>query len=78
MREALAALRPGELAGPLEVGPALYLFELAGIRTVPFEDVREELRRELLAARPTSIEVAAWIAERMRAIEVRPLPALFD
>lgn len=66
----LRALEPGQVAGPLEVGGELLLFELAGRVLVPLEEVADGLRAELEVRPPTQVEVAGFINSLTRRIEV--------
>jgi hypothetical protein len=63
VRKELRALQPGEIAGPLEVGDALWLFELAGADSVPLASVQDELRAELASRAPTALECGHYLDE---------------
>ena len=56
--KAVEALDPLEITEPLPYGNKWYVFQLATVRRVTFEEVREELERELRTARPTPMELA--------------------
>ncbi len=57
---AVAALAPSEVTDPLLFGNAWVVFQLASARRVAFEEVADELERELRASRPSSIQIASY------------------
>ncbi|MCB9905797.1 MAG: peptidylprolyl isomerase [Planctomycetes bacterium] len=78
VRMALQALEVGQVSNVVEVGKDYYIFENSGVTTVPLEEVAEGLRKELVERRPSSIEVARFIANLARDVEVTIDPALVE
>ncbi|MHC4377371.1 MAG: peptidylprolyl isomerase [Planctomycetota bacterium] len=68
----------GGLTLPQLDGDKLYLFEVVGIEEVPFESVRDELRKELEEARPAGIERATYLNLLSRAHPYELLPGFFE
>lgn len=68
----LRGLRRGEVTGPVVMGEAFLLFELAGRVLVPLEEVQEGLRADLEARPPTQIEVAGFVNSLTGHILVEP------
>jgi parvulin-like peptidyl-prolyl isomerase len=68
------ALGVGALSDPAPWGPTWYVFRLDAVRAVSFDEVRGELERELLAERPSLIQVLSYrnaLAKQSR-IELLP------
>ncbi|TDJ70193.1 MAG: hypothetical protein E2O39_10410 [Planctomycetota bacterium] len=61
VRSALFALKPGELTEPVQIGPACWLFELAGEEIIPLERVANAVRAELEAELPGATERAGYM-----------------
>ncbi len=55
---------------------SFFLFEVAGRKHVPLEDVEAELTEELKTRRPSQVEVASYVNEVSRAIVVTTLPGM--
>jgi parvulin-like peptidyl-prolyl isomerase len=72
---AVEALRPLEVTDPLQYGNAWFVFQLTAERRVTFEEVREELERELRTQRPTPIELAGLRNELLKQARVEKPPA---
>lgn len=78
VRAALQALEVGEVSKVIEVGNEYFIFENSGITSVPLEDVRDSLRKELVDRRPSSIEVSRYIADIARDVRVAIDPVLVE
>jgi parvulin-like peptidyl-prolyl isomerase len=74
---AIDALKPGQLAGPVEAGLSHFVIELLAIRDVPFDTVAAELRKELENAVPTNVETRGFYNVTTRELKIEVLPALF-
>lgn len=57
---AVEALAPGAISDPLPFGTAWLVFQLRSVRHVRFEDVRDELRQEIVTEPASPIEIQAW------------------
>ncbi len=75
--EAVEALEVGRLTEPLFNTGAWFLFELLSDVSIPFEDVREELRTELKQERPPAIQVAVFMNSLLAKTKLRVLPAMY-
>jgi parvulin-like peptidyl-prolyl isomerase len=78
VRKQLEALEIGEVSQVVEYGSDYLIFENSGVTSVPYDDVKDALRKELVERRPASIEVARYISGIARDVEIRVEPALVD
>ncbi len=78
VQETLKQLAPGEIAPPYAMTNQFFLFELAGVVEVPLEEVREALALELRDMRPSRVEVAGFVNEQTRGLEVKVLPGMSE
>jgi parvulin-like peptidyl-prolyl isomerase len=77
IQDILTGLSPGAVAEPFAQNSQFFLFECAGIQLVPFEEVRDELRLTLETARPSQVEVAGFVHEKTRHLNITLLPGMF-
>jgi parvulin-like peptidyl-prolyl isomerase len=75
---AVEELKPGEVSGALEAGVSWFVFELLAVRDVPYEEVADDLRRELLTAAPSNVETRGFYNVATRDLSIEVLPALFE
>ena len=78
IREAVTALKVGQLSDPVFYGGGWFLFELVSDERVEFESVREELLGELESTRPPAIEVAVFQKVLLEETEWQVLPAMYE
>jgi len=76
VRKQLESLELGAVTQVVEVGHDYFIFENSGETSVPFEEVRAALRKELVERRPASIEVTRYISNLARDVQVSVAPAL--
>lgn len=76
LRGPVEALAPGEVTAPIEHDDAIWLLECLAVRVTPLAQVADQLRRELLDARPADVEVAARRNALAQNARLELLPAL--
>jgi hypothetical protein len=76
--EAVEVLEPGGVAGPVRAGTSFFVVELMARREVPFDSVKDALRKELEQAPPSLVDLRGHRNVLTRDVRVEVLPALFD
>ena len=69
-------LEVGDLSEPLWTGRSWALFEVLGVESRPFEEVRAELEEELRTARPNGAEIAFYRNGLISAVKMELLPGM--
>jgi parvulin-like peptidyl-prolyl isomerase len=75
--EAVMALEPGHLAGPLDTGKAFAIFEVLSARPVPFAEVHDQLADELKNERILDSDLAVYRNVLLKQAKFEVLPAMY-
>lgn len=67
--EAVWSAEPGEIVGPVETRFGFHVIQVKDFRTIPFEEVRQQLQDELSGARSQEA-FDRWFAEQLEAADV--------
>lgn len=67
--DAVWSAEPGELVGPVETRFGFHIIRVDGFRTIPFDEVREQLQQELVGGRSQEA-FDRWFSEQLAAADV--------